>query len=66
MADTLEIYGIEYNNVAGIKATDSNGNILTYIRPSGSLTLTDNQNNVDVSAYVSVTVAVPSASGVSF
>jgi len=26
MADTLEIFGVEYTNVAGIIATDSNGN----------------------------------------
>lgn len=66
MADTLEIYGIEYTNVTGIKATDDNGNVLTYVRPSGSMTLTDNQSNVDVSTYATVTVTVPSAVGVSF
>lgn len=66
MADTLEIFGIEYTNVAGIKATDDNGNTLTYIRPSGTLTLTDNQTGTDCSGYAAVTVAVPSASGVTF
>lgn len=32
MADTLEIFGVEYQNVAGIIATDDNGNELTYTR----------------------------------
>ena len=36
MADTLEIFGTEYTNVAGIIATDNNGNELTYTRGGGS------------------------------
>ena len=32
--DTLEIFGTEYTNVAGFKATDNNGNIKTYTRPA--------------------------------
>lgn len=63
--DTLEIFGLEYTNVTGFKATDDNGNILTYIRPNGTLTIT-NVGTVDVSSYASVTVSIPSASGVSF
>lgn len=39
MADTLEIFGVEYTNVAGIIATDNNGNELTYTRGGGSPTL---------------------------
>lgn len=39
MADTLEIFGVEYTNVAGIIATDSNGNDLTYTRGGGTPTL---------------------------
>ena len=35
MADTLEIFGVEYTNVAGIIATDNNGNELTYTRGGG-------------------------------
>lgn len=37
MADTLEIFGTEFTNVAGIKATDSNGNVLTYKRGGSSM-----------------------------
>ena len=32
MADTLEIFGKEFQNVTGIIATDDNGNELTYTR----------------------------------
>lgn len=39
MADTLEIFGTEYMNVAGIIATDDNGNELTYTRGGGTPTL---------------------------
>jgi hypothetical protein len=30
MSDTLEIFGDEFTNVTGIKATDNNNNILTF------------------------------------
>lgn len=64
MADSLEIYGISYTGVNGFKA--SNGqNTLTYIRPQGTITITDNGTS-DCSAYAAVTVAIPTASGVSF
>ena len=33
MTDTLEIFGVEYTNVAGIIATDNNGIDQTYIKP---------------------------------
>lgn len=32
MTDILEIFGVEYTNVAGIIATDDNSNELTYTR----------------------------------
>lgn len=35
MADTLNIFGTQYSNVAGIIASDSNGNELTYTRGGG-------------------------------
>lgn len=35
MADTLEVFGTTYQNVAGFKAKDSNGNVLTYTRGGG-------------------------------
>lgn len=39
MADTLEIFGVEYTNVTGIIASDDNGNELTYTRGGGTPTL---------------------------
>lgn len=39
MADTLNIFGTEYTNVAGIIASDDNGNELTYTRGGGEPTL---------------------------
>lgn len=39
MTDTLEVFGVEYTGVTGIKATDNNGNVLTYTRGGGSPTL---------------------------
>ena len=36
MGDTLRIFGQTYYNTEGIKATDSNGNIVTYTSGSGS------------------------------
>jgi len=60
MADTLEIFGTEYTNVAGIKATDDNSQTKTYIRPQGTKSIASNGTGIDVTAYASVDVAVPS------
>ena len=55
MADTLEIFGIEYTNVAGIIAKDDNGNDVTYTRGggSGSVVVTDVPNSTGTTAAVS-------------
>jgi len=58
--DTLEIFGDEFTNVTGIKATDENDNVLTYIRPQGSKSITQNGNNIDVTEYATVNVSVQS------
>ena len=62
MSDTLEIFGTEYTNVAGFKATDDNGNTKTYVRPQGTKSISANGTGIDVTAYASVDVAVPSSS----
>lgn len=59
--DTLEVFGVEYTNVAGFKATDDNGNIKTYVRPQGTLEISANGQGIDVAAYAAVDVAVPSS-----
>ena len=60
--DTLEIFGTEYTGVAGIKATDDNNQIKTYIRPQGTKSISANGTGIDVTEYASVDVAVPSSS----
>lgn len=62
MADTLEIFGTEYTNVTGIKATDDNNNVLTYIRPQGTKFIDSNGTGIDVTAYASVDVSVSAPS----
>lgn len=58
MAD-LKIFGTTFESVSGIKAEDSNGNTATYIQPTGSISITENGENIDVSGYASATVNVP-------
>lgn len=62
MSDTLEIFGTEYTNVAGFKATDDNSQTKTYIRPQGTKSISANGTSIDVTAYAAVDVAVPAPS----
>ena len=62
MADTLEIFGQEWTNVTGFKATDDNDQTKTYIRPQGTKSISANGTGIDVAGYASVDVAVPSSS----
>ncbi len=59
MADTLEIFGTEYTNVAGIIAKDDNDADKTYIRPQGTKSISANGTGIDVTEYASVDVSVP-------
>lgn len=56
--DTLEVFGTEYQNVKGFKATDSNDQIKAYIRPQGAISITANANNIDVAEYATANVNV--------
>jgi len=62
MSDTLNIFGTEYTNVAGIIATTPNETDLTYIRPQGTKSITANGTGIDVAGYASVDVNVPTGS----
>lgn len=59
MSDTLEVFGQEYTDVTGFKATDDSDNILAYIRPQGTVSITQN-GTTDVSQYASASVNVSS------
>lgn len=60
MSDTLQVFGTTYENVAGFKAVDAADNTLTYVRPSGSLSITAN-STYDVTNYASAVVNVAGA-----
>ena len=61
MSDTLEVFGKEWTNVAGIKAYDDNGQLKAYVRPQGTKQITQNGTGIDVAQYAAVDVAVPSS-----
>jgi len=53
VADTLEVFGTEYTGVTGIKATDDNGDTLTYIRPlTVPITFVNHRSTNAIVAYV--------------
>lgn len=62
MSETLEIFGREYTDVTGIKAKDDNGNLVTFIKPEGTLNVSQN-GMVDVSQYASANVNVSGGGG---
>lgn len=61
-SDTLVVFGTTYTNVAGIKATDSNDATKTYIRPTGTKSITANGTSIDVTEYAAVDVSVSGGS----
>ena len=58
--DTLEIFGTEYTGVTGVKATDSNNQTKTYIRPQGTISITSS-GNTDVTEYATASVSAGTA-----
>ena len=60
--DTLEVFGTEYTNVKGFKATDSNDQVKAYIRPQGTKSISSNGTGIDVAEYASVDVSVSTPS----
>ena len=63
MADTLNIFGVQYSNVTGLKAKDTNNNTLTYIRPSGTYNITSD-GTYNVTSYASVSVSTGGGGGI--
>ena len=63
MSDNLTIFGTNYTGVTSIKATGTGNGTLTYIRPQGSQSITENGTGIDVTNYASVDVNVASSGG---
>lgn len=59
MTDSLTIFGDDFTGVTGIKATGTGNGTLTYIRPQGTKSISQNGTGIDVAEYASVDVAVP-------
>ena len=59
MTDSLTVFGTDFTNVTGIKATGTGNGTLTYIRPQGTKSISANGTGIDVTEYASVDVAVP-------
>lgn len=59
--DTLDVFGVRYTDVVGIKATDNTSTVQRYVRPEGTLSITAN-NVYDVASYASVSVNVEGGS----
>lgn len=59
--DNLTIFGTNYTGVTGIKATQTGSSELTYVRPSGTLSITSS-GTVDVTNYASASVPEAEAS----
>ena len=58
MSDSLTVFGNDFVNVAGIKATGTGNGTLTYIRPQGTKSITANGSGIDVTEYAAVDVSV--------
>ena len=58
MADNLTVFNTDYTGVTGIKAKGTGNGMLTYIRPRGTKTITENGANIDVAKYAAAQVDV--------
>ncbi len=63
MSDSLTVFGIDYTGVTGIKAKGTGNGTLTYIRPSGTKSISANGTGIDVAAFASVDVSVSGGGG---
>lgn len=60
MSDNVTVFDVDYTGVTGIKCKGTGNGTLTYIRPQGTKSISANGTGIDVAAYASVDVAVPS------
>lgn len=63
MSDSLTVFGVDYTNVTGIKAKGTGNGTLTYIRPSGTKSISANGTGIDVTEYAAVNVSVSGGGG---
>ena len=59
MTDSLTVFGTDFTDVTGIKATGTGNGTLTYIRPQGTKSISANGTGIDVTEFAAVDVAVP-------
>ena len=62
MADNLRIFGVTYSSATGIKATDDGDVVRSFIRPQGTLSVSEN-GLVDVAQYANVNINVAGGGG---
>lgn len=58
MSDSLTVFGTDFTGVTGIKAKGTGNGMLTYIRPTGTKSISENGTNIDVADYATVSVNV--------
>lgn len=58
MSDTAKVFGTTYTGVTALKVSDGNSGTLTYIRPTGTKSITANGTGIDVTEYAAVDVSV--------
>lgn len=63
MSDSLTVFGVDYTGVTGIKAKGTGNGTLTYIRPSGTKSISANGTGIDVTEYAAVDVSVSGGGG---
>ena len=63
MSDNVTVFDVDYTNVTGIKCKGTGNGTLTYIRPQGTKSISANGTGIDVAAYASVDVSVPTGGG---
>lgn len=63
MSDNVTVFDVDYTGVTGIKVKGTGNGTLTYIRPTGTKSISANGTGIDVAAYASVDVSVPTGGG---
>jgi len=63
MSDTAKVFGTTYTGVTALKVGDGNAGTLTYIRPTGTKSITSNGAGIDVSEFAAVDVSVSGGGG---